>query len=102
MWAVALPRSGINTPVMAQNSTAFGQTATVVAVHLGHRGKVLAVVVVTIIPQAVAVEHCAKVTVEEGPTPLPTAVEVAVLAKQVATQPTNRQLLGEGAMVVMA
>jgi|TARA_B110000046_G_scaffold121190_1_gene127834 hypothetical protein len=65
---------------------------------------VLAVVVVTIIPQAVAVEQLAKVTVEEGPTPLPTAVEVAVavLAKQVATQPTNRQLLGEGAMVVMA
>jgi len=65
---------------------------------------VLAVVAVTIIPQAVAVEQLAKVTVEEGPTPLPTAVEVAVavLAKQVATQPTNRQLLGEGAMVVMA
>ena len=65
---------------------------------------VLAVVAVTIIPQAVAVEQLAKVTVEEGPTPLHTAVEVAVavLAKQVATQPTNRQLLGEGAMVVMA
>ena len=83
-----------------------------VAVHLGHRGMaflvvraVLAVVAVTIIiPQAVAVEQLAKVTVEEGPTPLPTAVEVAVavLAKQVATQPTNRQLLGEGAMVMMA
>ena len=81
------------------------------AVHLGHRGMaflvvraVLAVVAVTIIPQAVAVEQLAKVTVEEGPTPLHTAVEVAVavLAKQVATQPTNRQLLGEGAMVVMA
>ena len=57
-----------------------------------------------IIPQAVAVEQLGKVTVEEGPTPLPTAVVVAVvvLAKQVVTQPTNQQLLGEGAMVVMA
>ena len=65
---------------------------------------VLAVVAVMIIPQAVAVEQLGKVTVEEGPTPLPTAVVVAVvvLAKQVVTQPTNQQLLGEGAMVVMA
>jgi hypothetical protein len=29
-------------------------------------------------------------------------VAVVVLAKQVVTQPTNQQLLGEGAMVVMA
>lgn len=57
-----------------------------------------------IIPQRVAVQQLGKVKVEEGPTPLPTAVAVVVvvLAKQVVTQPTNQQLLGEGAMVVMA
>ena len=55
-----------------------------------------------IIPQRVAVQQLGKVKVEEGPTPLPTAVAVVVVAKQVVTQPTNQQLLGEGAMVVMA
>ena len=63
----------------------------------------LAVVAVMIIPQAVAVEQLGKVTVEEGPIPLPTAVAVVVvvLAKQVVTQPTNQALLGEGEMAVM-
>jgi hypothetical protein len=63
---------------------------------------VLAVVAVMIIPQAVAVEQLGKVTVEESPMPLPTAVVVVVLAKQAVTQPTNQELLGEGEMVVMA
>jgi hypothetical protein len=64
----------------------------------------LAAVAVMIMPQAVAMEQLGKVTMEEVPIALATAlVAVAVaLAKQAVTQPTNQELLGEGEMVVMA
>ena len=49
-------------------------------------------------------EQLGKVTMEEVPIALATAlVAVAVaLAQQAVTQPTNQELLGEGEMVVMA